>query len=476
MTAVAIGFVVLFVLLFLEVPIAFGMGLVGYFGLVYFLDTNAALSVIGNEAFGQILKYDFAVLPLFILMGNFIARSGISNDLYDASNAWVGHTRGGLATATIVACGGFSAVCGSSLATAATMTKVAMPSMRRYGYADSLASGSIAAGGTLGILIPPSVALVFYGIMTDSDIGKLFAAGLLPGILGILLYITAIKVVTRINPELGPKGERTGWRQRFAVLRGVWGILLLFGVVMGGIYFGVFSPTESAGIGAFGALAIGWLNGSLTPQTPRGVGPLITWLISGFRERAALAEFGRFLAAPVRRGRFDWKTIIDVLNESGRTSVAMFSILIGSLIFANFINVSNVPRELADWFLAIKVSPLVVVLIIVAVYIVLGCILESISMMLLTVPVFYPIILALDFGMTQQDALIWFGIVVVVVIEISLITPPIGLNVFVLKTLLPDVPVTRIFRGVLPFIAADVVRTAILIFVPVISLLLTRMM
>jgi TRAP-type C4-dicarboxylate transport system permease large subunit len=320
------------------------------------------------------------------------------------------------------------------------------------------------------------VALVFYGIMTDSDIGKLFAAGLLPGILGILLYITAIKVVTRINPELGPKGERTGWRQRFAVLRGVWGILLLFGVVMGGIYFGVFSPTESAGIGAFGALAIGWLNGSLTPQTPRGVGPLITWLISGFRERAALAEFGRFLAAPVRRGRFDWKTIIDVLNESGRTSVAMFSILIGSLIFANFINVSNVPRELADWFLAIKVSPLVVVLIIVAVYIVLGCILESISMMLLTVPVFYPIILALDFGMTQQDALIWFGIVVVVVIEISLITPPIGLNVFVLKTLLPDVPVTRIFRGVLPFIAADVVRTAILIFVPVISLLLTRMM
>jgi len=356
------------------------------------------------------------------------------------------------------------------------MTKVAMPSMRRYGYADSLAAGSIAAGGTLGILIPPSVALVFYGIMTDTDIGKLFAAGLLPGILGILLYISAIVVVTRINPELGPRGERHSWRSRFAALRGVWGMLVLFGLVMGGIYLGVFSPTESAGIGAFGALLIGWLNGSLTPGTPRGLGALTTFLRSGLRDRDSLDELWRFAIAPFRRGQFGWRTIFQVLNETGRTSVALFSILIGSLIFANFINISNVPRELADWFLEIKVAPLLVILIIVGVYLVLGCILESISMMLLTVPVFYPIVLALDFGMTPQDTLIWFGIVVVVVIEISLITPPIGLNVFVLKSLLPEVPVTRIFKGVIPFIAADVIRTAILVFVPTISLLLPRLM
>ncbi len=457
-------------------PIAFGMGIVGYFGLVHFLSTDAALSVIGNEAFGNILNYDFAVLPMFVLMGNFIARSGISNDLYDASNAWFGHTRGGLATATIVACGGFSAVCGSSLATAATMTKVAMPSMRRYGYSDSLAAGSIAAGGTLGILIPPSVVLVIYGIMTDTDIGKLFAAGLLPGILGILLYITAIGVATRVNPELGPPGARFGWRERFASLIGVLGMLFLFGLVMGGIYAGWFSPTESAGIGAFGALLIAWLNGSLTPGSPRGLGHLFDWLLKRGDGRKGLGVFGRLLVAPARRGQFDWKTVYQVLNETGRTSVALFSILIGSLIFANFINVSNVPRDLADWFLEIKVAPLTVVLIMILVYLALGCILESISMMLLTVPVFYPIIVALDFGMTQQETLIWFGIVVVVVIEISLITPPIGLNVFVLKTLLPEVPVTRIFKGVMPFIAADIIRTAVLVLIPAISLFLPRLM
>jgi TRAP-type C4-dicarboxylate transport system permease large subunit len=356
------------------------------------------------------------------------------------------------------------------------MTKVAMPSMRRYGYADSLAAGSIAAGGTLGILIPPSVVLVIYGIMTDTDIGKLFAAGLFPGILGILLYVSAIVVATRVNPELGPRGERVAWRRRFASLLGVIGMLLLFGLVMGGIYAGWFSPTESAGIGAFGALVISWINGSLTPGAPRGIGGLLSWAVSGGGDRDGLAQFGRVVVSPIRRGAFEWKTLFQVLNETGRTSVALFSILIGSLIFANFINVSNVPRDLADWFLAVEMSPLGVLLVMIVVYLLLGCILESISMLLLTVPVFYPIVLALDFGMPQQETLIWFGIVVVVVIEISLITPPIGLNVFVLKTLLPEVPVTRIFKGVLPFIAADIVRTAVLVLIPAISLFLPRLM
>lgn len=476
MIEVAIAFVVLFLLLFLEVPIAFGMALVGFLGLIHFLDVHAAFSVVGNEAFGQILKYDFAVLPLFILMGNFIAQSRISNDLYDASHAWVGHTRGGLATATIMACGGFSAVCGSSLATAATMTKVAMPSMRRFGYANSLAAGSIAAGGTLGILIPPSVALVFYGIMTDVDIGKLFAAGFFPGLLGMLLYIVAILVVTTVRPELGPAADRTPWRHRILALRGVWGMLLLFSIVMGGIYFGVFSPTESAGIGAFGAFLIGWLKGSLTPRAPQGIWPFVRWAISGFRNPQHRKDAGAFLAAPFVRRGFDWRVVNRVLTETGRTSAALFTILIGSLIFANFINVSQVPNDLATWFKEANYAPLAVLFLIVAIYILLGCILESISMMLLTVPVFYPIVQAMDFGLSgPEETLIWFGIVVVVVIEISLITPPIGLNVFVLKSLLPEVPVTTLFKGVIPFICADVVRTVSIIFVPWLALFLPRL-
>ena len=477
MLEVAIAFVVLFILLFLEVPIAFGMALVGFLGLVHFLEFGPAMAAVGTDAFGQILNAEFAVLPLFIVMGNFIAQSRISNDLYDASNAWLGHTRGGLATATIAACGGFSAVCGSSLATSATMTKVAMPSMRRYGYADSLAAGSIAAGGTLGILIPPSVALVFYGIMTDTDIGKLFAAGFLPGVLGVLGYIGAILVITSWKPELGPRGERTAWMDRIIALRGVWGMLLLFGIVMGGIYAGIFSPTESAGIGAMGALLIGWLKGGLTPGSPRGIWPLLLCLIPGRQKPGLLREGTGFLTAPFRKGGFDWPVIRRVLTESGRTSAALFTILIGSLIFANFINVSGVPTDLADWFTEAKFSPMSVLLLIVVIYLLLGCILESISMMLLTVPVFYPIIKAMDFGLADEEAtLIWFGIIVVVVIEISLITPPIGLNVFVLKSLLPEVPVTTIFKGVIPFICADIVRTTLLLLIPWISLVLPSMM
>lgn len=352
-----------------------------------------------------------------------------------------------------------------------------MPSMRRHGYADSLAAGSIAAGGTLGILIPPSVALVFYGIMTDTDIGKLFAAGFLPGLLGVLGYIGAILVVTGWKPELGPRGERTAWMDRFVALHGVWGMLLLFGIVMGGIYAGIFSPTESAGIGAFGALFIGWLKGGLTPDAPRGVWPYLLCLAPKHRSRNLLHEGNLWLTGTFRRGGFDWPVIRKVLGESGRTSAALFTILIGSLIFANFINVSGVPIDLAEWFVETKFSPMAVLLLIVMIYLLLGCILESISMMLLTVPVFYPIIKAMDFGLGGEEAtLIWFGIIVVVVIEISLITPPIGLNVFVLKSLLPEVPVTTIFKGVIPFICADVVRTALLLLIPWISLFLPSLM
>ena len=429
MEVVLLAFGALFALLLLQVPIAFGMAIVGTVGFGFYVGFGPAFRSIGNVATDMVMVYDFSVLPLFILMGAFVARSGISHDLYDASNAWLGHRRGGLAMATVVACGGFSAVCGSSLATVATMSKVAIPSMRKFGYDERLATGSIAAGGTLGILIPPSVALVFYGIMTETDIGQLFAAGIIPGILGILLYAVAVGVMTRINPELGPPGERLPWRARVRALKGIWGMLVLFAIVMGGIYGGIFTPTEAAGIGAFGAFAIAL-----------------------FRRRLTLS------------------LTLEALAESGRTTAVLLALLVGSLLFANFINVARVPNEIADWFAAMNAPPLMVVVICIVIYILLGCILESISMMLLTVPVFYPVMQAMGLD------LIWFGIVVVVVIEISLITPPIGLNVFVLKSMLPEVELTRIFRGVLPFIAADIVRIALIVAIPGLSLFLPRLL
>ncbi|MCW5773132.1 MAG: TRAP transporter large permease, partial [Rhodospirillaceae bacterium] len=371
------GFVLLFVLLFLEVPIAFGMAFVGFLGFSYLVGLTPALRSIGQVASDTVFNYDFSVLPLFILMGNFIAYSRISQDLYDASNAWLGHFRGGLASATVVASAGFSAVCGSSLATAATMTKVAMPSMRRYGYADSLAAGSIASGGTLGILIPPSVAFVFYGIMTQTDIGKLFAAGILPGILGALLYMGAVWATTRLNPAAGPPAPRKPWRERLYALKGVWGMLLLFTLVMGGLYAGLFTPVEAAGIGASGA----------------------------------------FLIALGRR-TLSWTLFLRVLVESGRTSAMLFIILIGSLLFANFVNVARFPNLIADGIAGLGLGPYAVMALIVVIYVVLGCILESISMLLLTVPVFYPIIAGLDFGLgSPERTMIWFGVIVVVVIE-----------------------------------------------------------
>jgi tripartite ATP-independent transporter DctM subunit len=429
MGVVVIGFIALFALLLLEVPIAYGMVLIGFAGFAWFVGLEPALNITGTIAADTVLDYNLSVLPLFVLMGNFVARSRISQDLYDASNAFVGHLRGGLAMATIVACGGFSAVCGSSLATAATMSKVALPPMRRYRYDDGLAAGAIAAGGTLGILIPPSVLLVVYGIMTETDVGKLLIAGIVPGLIGILGYMTAIAIVTGRNPSLGPPGERTDWRGRMRALRGIWGMALLFLLVMGGIYRGIFTPTEAGGIGAAGA----------------------------------------FLIALARR-TLDMRSLLQILIETGRTTAMMFLVLIGAIMFSNFINVARLPNVIADWLRAMEVAPFIVILAIVAVYLVLGCILESFSMVLLTVPIFYPIVQALGFD------LIWFGIIVVVVTEIGLITPPIGLNVFVVHSTIPDVPVTRIFSGIWSFVVADIFRLGLLLAVPWLVLFLPNLM
>ncbi len=418
-----VGFAALFAIILLRVPIAFAMAAVGFCGFAWILGVGPTLSMVGTTAFDAGLAYNLSVLPLFILMGNFVARAGLAGEIFQVAHVFLGRRPGGLAMATIVACGGFSAICGSSIATAATMSKVAIPSMRRYGYAESLACGSIAAGGTLGILIPPSVILVIYGVLTEESVGKLFAAGAIPGLLGILFYLAAVRWTVWRRPADGPAAGPVTWAERWDALRGIWGVLLLFAVVIGGIYAGWFTPTEAAGVGAVGA----------------------------------------FLFALARR-KLTWAILYEILRESAVTTAMIFAILIGALIFTNFINFSGMPEGLLAFIREADIQPIYVILAMILCYIVLGCLLESLSMILLTVPLFYPLVAEMGFS------LIWFGILVVVVTEISLITPPVGMNVFVLKSFVPDVPVRRIFAGVMPFIAADILRLALLLAVPAISL------
>ncbi|WP_349358672.1 TRAP transporter large permease [Stappia sp.] len=423
------GLLILLVVMLAGVPIAMAMALVGGLGLTVLLGFTPAMAIIGQTTFDTGLSYSLSVVPLFVLMGNLVTRAGLSQELYGACHAWLGHRRGGLAMATAVACGGFSAVCGSSLATAATMGKVALPQMRRYRYDDALASGVIAAGGTLGILIPPSVILVLYGVTAQQDIAKLFIAGIVPGLLGILGYMLAVRVTCWRNPAAGPPAERMAYAERFRALRGVAGILGLFLLVIGGIYMGVFTATEAAGIGASGAFVI------------------------------ALA-----------RGKLTWRTLLDTLADTAATTTMMFMVLIGALIFSNFVNIAGLPSALSGFARASDLPAPAILALVLLVYLLLGMVLESLSMVLLTVPIFAPLMAALGYD------LIWFGIVVVVVTEISLITPPVGLNVFVLKSVLPDVRLGTIFRGIVPFVAADILRLAIIVAVPGVVLFLPEMM
>ncbi|WPP45530.1 TRAP transporter large permease [Pseudomonas sp. AN-1] len=433
MEASLIGFAALMVLILARVPLGVAMGIVGVVGFALMQQIgygnprgwSTALNMVASTAFDTGLAYGLSVVPLFLLMGNLITESGMSRQLYRAANAFLGHFQGGLALATVVSCGAFSAVCGSSMATAATMSKVAMPSMREYKYSDSLATGAIAAGGTLGILIPPSVILVVYGLITETDIGKLFIAGLLPGAVGILLYMAAVMVTVRLNPGSGPAGARSSWKERLISLKGVWGINLIFIIVMGGIYAGIFTPTEAAGIGAAGAFLIALFSGKLGPTM-----------------------------------------LYRSLSNAVRTTAMLFFLVIGALVFSNFINMTGLPMLLRDWVMGQGFSLFGVILVLIAIYLLLGCVLESMSMILLTVPVFYPMVQAM--GMD----LIWFGILVVVVTEISLITPPVGMNVFVLRGVVPDVKLSTIFRGVAPFVVADVVRLGLIVGIPALSLLL----
>lgn len=423
-----IGLAVLFAILLLGVPIGLALTLVGTVGIAAIIGLEPSLSLLGQTYFDNARHYNLSILPLFLMMGNFVVQSGIAKDLYTAANAWLRHRKGGLAMATVVACGGFSSVCGSSLATASTMTKIAMPSMRRYNYPDGLSTGSIAAGGTLGILIPPSVILVFYGIMTQQDIGKLFLAGVVPGILGVFLYTMAVRISVSVgNMELETQ-PKLPLKDRLAALKGVLGAMGLFVFVMGGIYLGVFTPTESAGMGAGGAFLLVLL-----------------------------------------QGRLKGRDLLITLYDTAKTTASMFLILFGALVFANYVNLSGMSREIQSLVSGLG-NPLTALMVITLIYIALGCVLEGLSMITLTVPIFYPIVAGLGYD------LVWFGIYVVIVTELSYITPPVGLNAFVLKSVVKDVELGTIFKGLFPFLFVDILRVIIVLAFPGLVLFIPSLM
>jgi tripartite ATP-independent transporter DctM subunit len=430
MITALIGFAVLLALCFFGFRVGYATLLVGLVGFATQRGWEAAFAMTGQQVIEDAMNYNLSVIPLFILMGVFIYRAEISRDLYDAAYAGLGRFRGGLALSTVVACAGFSAVCGSSLATAATMTKVAMPPMRKYGYADSLASGTIAAGGTLGIMIPPSVPLVIYAVVAEQDIGELFIAGVLPGILLVSLFMGAVAITVRFKPDAGPAGDPLSEEDKKRAFRAVWPIIGLFVLVLGGIYGRIFTPTEASGIGAFGAAVIALMRGHL--RTPR-----------------------------------EW---IDVLGEAAKTTASLFIVIFGALVFAQFINLSGMPYDLVFFVEDMNLSPLGLVIVIAIIAVLMGMIFESIGILLLLVPVFLPTLIQADVDM------VWFGIVVVLVTELGLITPPIGMNVFVVKSVMPSIRLGDIFRGVTPFIVADVFALVLVLLIPAIATILPSLM
>jgi tripartite ATP-independent transporter DctM subunit len=414
-----LGFAAFMTLALVRVPVGFAMGIVGFVGVGLKLNFSVASAMIGQTTYETGLSYTLSVIPLFILMGNFVVRAKISDELFHTAYCFLGHRRGGLAMSTIVASAAFGAICGSSIATAATFAKVAYPSMRKYGYKDSLAAGSIAAGGTLGILIPPSVIMVIYGIMTETSIGRLFVAGIIPGLVATVLLCLAVSWITWRDPQAGPPAEPHPWPERLESLRYVWPVVALFGLVIGGIYLGWFTATEGAGIGAGGA----------------------------------------FLFALARRV-LTWSMLIEVMVESARTTSMLFIILIGALLFANFINYTTMPADLRAFVTFFGLHPVMVIAAICFVYIVLGTAMEELSMILLTVPLFLPLVVSLGYDP------IWFGILVVIVVQIGMISPPVGMNIFVVKNLLGHISLGAIFNGNTPFTVALIVLLAIIVAFP----------
>lgn len=417
---VPLVFALLFGALFLGAHLGLAMSGAAMFGTAMIVGPDAALSLAGISVFESAQSFDLAVIPLFVLMGDFAARSGISSDLYAAFNVWLRRSRGGLAQASIAACAAFGAVCGSSLATAATMGRVALPEMRRFGYGDRLATGAIAAGGTIGILIPPSVIMLIYGLLTETSIGDLFIAGVIPGILLTLFFMIAVLAIVRIDPSSAPQlSSEAAAVSDPAILRKIWPTLALFVLVIGGIYAGIFTPTEAAGIGAVGALAIG-----------------------AAMRRLGIAE------------------ILECLMDTVQTTSMIFLILIGAILFSGFLSLSGTPALLGGWIVGLDLSPLMTVVLIIGIYILLGAFLDTMAMIILSIPIFFPIVSSMGL-----DA-VWFGIIVVIAVELALITPPMGINVFVIRGLAADIPLAQVFMGVLPFCAALLALIALVVAVP----------
>lgn len=424
------SFPLLLFLIFIRIPIGLTMLLVGLGGAwVVYGSYMPILSQMKQMTYSTFSSYSLSVIPLFLLMGQFAALGGLSQALFKAAEAWIGHRKGGVAMAAVGACAGFGAICGSSLATAATMGQVALPELKRAGYAGGISTACLAAGGTLGILIPPSVVLVIYAILTETNIAKLFLAAFVPGLLAALGYMIVIAIYARLRPQDVGSLPPLPMKDRIAATAKVWPVLVIFLVVVGGIYSGLFTPTEGAAIGAFGTGLSAWFSGGLNRKT--------------------------LLAA--------------VLGTAVATGM-IFMIVLGAGVYNTFLALSQLPQEAANAVSGWGVSPTVVLVVILLLYVGLGCFMDSLSMILLTIPVFFPIVTALDFGLTPEEFAIWFGILVLIVVEIGLITPPVGMNLFVINSLAKDVPITQTYRAILPFVASDFLRTAILVAFPGITL------
>ena len=421
----------LFLFIILRVPIGAALAVVGFGGIFFLSGAGAALGVLATSVYSSLSSYTLSVVPLFVVMGFFAYYTGLSNDVYRAANLWFGWLRGGMAMGTVVACAGFAACSGSSVATGATMTTIAVPEMRRYDYDDRLITGCLAAGGTIGILIPPSICFVIYGIVAEQSIGKLFIAGIIPGILEAAFYLATIYIICLINPKLAPKSSITNVpiKKKMAALVHVWPITLLFILVIGGIYGGIFTPTEAGGIGAFGAFIL-----------------------------------------MILKGKCSRDTLLKALLETGRTTAMVFFIFIGAIIFGYLLAMSQLPMQVASWIAPLPLNRYVLLFFILLLFMVLGCMMDTLAIIMLVVPIIFPTIMKLGFDP------IWFGVIIVKVSEIGLITPPVGLNVYVVKAAAPDVPLTTIFKGVLPFLIADIINTILLIVFPQLSIFLPNLM
>ena len=429
------GLAGLLVLIAVRVPIAYTMILVGIVGISLQSGPMIVLNQLKDLAYAQFSNYDLSVLPMFILMGGLASRCGLSSDLFRAANAWLGRFRGGVAMAAITACAGFGAVCGSSTATASTMGQVALPELRRYRYSGALATGTIAAGGTLGILIPPSVVLIVYAIIVEVNIVTMFAAALIPGLLATLMFVGTVALYCRFVPEAGPSGQAVSRAELGAATLATIPVLVIFGVVIGGIYAGIYNPTAAAAIGVALVVAYGFA-----------------------RRRLSLPGLG------------------DALLETARTSGMIFLILLGAELLKIFMSRAGVPQSAAEMLQSSGLAPMVILVLIIAAFLVLGCLMDSLSMVILAIPFFWPVIAGLDFGLSPDETKLWFGIIILVVVELGLITPPVGLNVFIINALARDIPMRETFKGVMPFFGTEMVRIALLVLFPAISLTLPRLL